>query len=709
MDASTPMTDRDVTVVGYCEPVSCRPGGRVELKLSSDLPGPLTIDVVRLICGDRANPTTGLVEHEVNLPGFPVTVEGRLQPLTPGSYATMGPSPVLGSGRGLTIGCSVRPSVRPEHPQPFLRVAGQEVSWGRDGFGVGTAADAPAATTGPLDQGRWYDLVWSIDSEAGTTTIAVAARSTHSPGIDSTSTGGVATTSLTSPADGSPDTLVVGRGLDGRVAGLWLADEPGATRERAVCRWDASIDMDSTTWLDTGTHQLHGTLHQLPTRAVRGPDWDGSSQTPATAPSHYDAVHFHTDDLYDAGWDTTAVLDLPTDLPSGVYCFRTRSDHGEDRTPFFVAAPTGRRSDVAFLVPMATYLAYANQRIHLTNRDFVPGGGPPPANHRWLRDHPEVGYSHYEYHSDRSGVMFSSRRRPVMNLKPGADTWGFTPDTNIIAFLDHLGIPVDMVTDEQVHDEGDDALAGYRVVVTGSHPEYWSTAMLDTLERWQRDGGRLMYLGGNGFYWRVAFSDHWPGAMEVRRAEDGTRAWIAESGEYHHAFGGEYGGLWRRLGRAPNQICGVGFAAQGFGKGSPYVRSHEAPERTDWIFEGVDGDRFGAHGVGGGAAGQEIDRYDVTLGSPAHAVVVASATEHDAEMLRTKEEFHVTVKDASNMSRVRADMVFYEIDGGGAVFSTGSIAWFGGLATNGYDNDVARITENVLRRFLDPAPFAPPT
>jgi N,N-dimethylformamidase len=305
--------------------------------------------------------------------------------------------------------------------------------------------------------------------------------------------------------------------------------------------------------------------------------------------------------------------------------------------------------------------------------------------------------------------MFSSRRRPVMNLKPGADTWGFTPDTNIIAFLDHLGIPVDMVTDEQVHDEGDDALAGYRVVVTGSHPEYWSTAMLDTLERWQRDGGRLMYLGGNGFYWRVAFSDHWPGAMEVRRAEDGTRAWIAESGEYHHAFGGEYGGLWRRLGRAPNQICGVGFAAQGFGKGSPYVRSHEAPERTDWIFEGVDGDRFGAHGVGGGAAGQEIDRYDVTLGSPAHAVVVASATEHDAEMLRTKEEFHVTVKDASNMSRVRADMVFYEIDGGGAVFSTGSIAWFGGLATNGYDNDVARITENVLRRFLDPAPFAPPT
>ena len=34
--------------------------------------------------------------------------------------------------------------------------------------------------------------------------------------------------------------------------------------------------------------------------------------------------------------------------------------------------------------------------------------------------------------------------------------------------------------------------------------------------------------------------------MEVRRNEDGTRAWAAEPGEYYHSFTGEYGGLWRR-------------------------------------------------------------------------------------------------------------------------------------------------------------------
>ena len=31
--------------------------------------------------------------------------------------------------------------------------------------------------------------------------------------------------------------------------------------------------------------------------------------------------------------------------------------------------------------------------------------------------------------------------------------------------------------------------------------------------------------------------------------------------------------------------------------------------------------------------------------------------------------------------------------------------WAGAMAWNGYDNQVARITENVLRRFLDPAPL----
>ena len=230
--------------------------------------------------------------------------------------------------------------------------------------------------------------------------------------------------------------------------------------------------------------------------------------------------------------------------------------------------------------------------------------------------------------------------------------------------------------------------------------------MLDALERWQRNGGRLLYLGGNGFYWRVAFSDDWPGAIELRRAEDGVRNWQCEPGEYYHAFGGEYGGLWRRLGRPPNQIAGVGFTAQGFERATFFERtpaSHDS--RASWIFEGVDNEKIGTSGLGGGAAGQEIDRFDAALGSPPHAVILATATEFGPDMVRVKEEFEGSVFLSPDDPLVRADVVFYETQNGGAVFSVGSISWFGALARENYSNDVARITANVIRRFIDPAPF----
>jgi N,N-dimethylformamidase len=54
---------------------------------------------------------------------------------------------------------------------------------------------------------------------------------------------------------------------------------------------------------------------------------------------------------------------------------------------------------------------------------------------------------------------------------------------------------------------------------------------------------------------------------------------------------------------------------------------------------------------------------------------------------------------------IKADMVFFETPHGGGVFSVSSISYAGSLAHNGYDNNVSRITENVLRRFLDPKPL----
>jgi N,N-dimethylformamidase len=57
---------------------------------------------------------------------------------------------------------------------------------------------------------------------------------------------------------------------------------------------------------------------------------------------------------------------------------------------------------------------------------------------------------------------------------------------------------------------------------------------------------------------------------------------------------------------------------------------------------------------------------------------------------------------------VRADIVYFEGPKGGAVFSVGSIAWLGALSYNDGNNNVSRITENVLRRFASPEPLPAP-
>ena len=121
---------------------------------------------------------------------------------------------------------------------------------------------------------------------------------------------------------------------------------------------------------------------------------------------------------------------------------------------------------------------------------------------------------------------------------------------------------------------------------------------------------------------------------------------------------------------------------------------------------------IGDFGLGlGGAAGDELDRFDLQLGSPAHALVLAtSAGRHTDYYQVTVEDVPIMVpgQGGTESPKVRADMVFFETPEGGAVFSVGSVNWLSSLAWNRFDNNVARVNENVLRRFLDPRPFELP-
>src|SRR5262249_62204386 len=100
-------------------------------------------------------------------------------------------------------------------------------------------------------------------------------------------------------------------------------------------------------------------------------------------------------------------------------------------------------------------------------------------------------------------------------------------------------------------------------LITGTHPEYYSPGMLNALEAYLAQGGRLIYLGGNGFYWKIGWHRELPGVIEVRRGETGTRTWAGEPGENYLSTLEEPGGPWRSLGRAPQRLVGVGYASEG--------------------------------------------------------------------------------------------------------------------------------------------------
>lgn len=720
--------DPSKAITGYCEPWSLRAGEPITLRASSHRPGPAELSLVRIGCGDRTSAGPGFAEHEVAAATVPATVELADRPLVPGSYGLVDLEGLAVEGE-IQLSFAVM-ATRPKDPQTLVALVGDQL-WVEivlvNGVLRARSGDGEVVLRHqPLANRRWYEVALYLAPGTGQVRSVVTTEPSASPGRDAverlrstsedrlplapSSLDWLAFGAVPVDDDPEPDQVIQWRGdFDGRIA------HPRLRLDGTELWWDLGQDMGGRAMVDGSGHHRHGLLHQLPTRAVTGPGWTGEHQRWSDAPGHWDAIHFHKDDLYDAGWPATVTAELPADLPSGIYAFRLRQGDGgahDDRVPFFVRPAVGApTADVALLMSTATYLAYANHRMLFEGADFIQTRNRLRPEHDYVRARPELGRSMYEKHPDGSGVMFSSRKRPVLNLRPGADGWNFTPDTDINAYLDHVGIGHDIIADEDVHAEGLDALAPYRVLVTCSHPEYWSTAMLDALAAWQRGGGRLLYLGGNGFYWRVAFSDAWPGAMELRRAEDGVRNWQPGDGESYHAFGGEYGGMWRRLGRPPNELVGIGFAAQGFERATCYrVNEESLRSRAKWIWDGVelDGDRLGTSGLGGGAAGQEVDRYDPRLGSPPHAVILASATEFGSDMVRTKEEFEGSVVYPTPDPNVRADIVFYETVGGGAVFSVGSISWFGALARNGYDNDVARMTTNVLRRFADPQPFAAP-
>ncbi len=739
-----------LTILGYTDRLSVAPGDTITFMVTTTTPMDYRAELVRVIHGD-ANPAGPGFKAEHVASAIDGTYKGTPQRQDQGSYALVPGHPVLDGLSSFTFAAMIWPTMPKQADQTILSCG--ELTVAVDGHnGVTFTLGTHGLTVGrPLKERCWYMVAVGYDAASGRMFAEQRPLRTW-PGVGDAGTAeGQISTDISwfngnLYMAGRPVDDLVGDHFNGKIDspiildaalsaveldGLFRRPLPESHAAHTVAAWDFGQEIENETVVDAGPHGLHGRTVNLPARAMKGWNWDASTHRWTDRPDQYGAIHFHDDDVADAGWEPAFSLTVPDSLISGTYAAHVWHGDAEDGTQedyitFFVRPPRGaagrrNRPDVAFLAPTACYLAYANDHCHLhaAASEMVIGRLTvlQPGD-LYINDHPELGLSCYDTHSDGSGVCYSSCRRPILNMRPkyaswlgatGSGLWQFNADTHLMDWLEARGTDFDVITDEDLHNEGAGLLAPYRVVLSGTHPEYHSKAMSDAMMAWLDRGGRLMYMGGNGWYWRIAWNRDLPGVIEVRRAEDGTRTWAAEPGEYFHSFTGEFGGLWRRNGRSPNEVVGVGFTAQGFDICSYYRRTPEShDDDVAFIFDGVDDEIIGDFGlVGGGAAGLELDRVERTLGTPPNVKVLASSEGHSDLMLLVNEESLVNTPDMTGTQHrlIRADLAFFETPAGGAVFSTGSIAWCGSLSHNSYDNNVSRVTGNVLDRFIDPEKF----
>lgn len=732
-------------LIGYADRVSVESGEGLRFMVSTTADA-YDAAIVRLIHGDE-NPAGPGFKEVVVASGVAPAARGRRQATYPGSYLAVD-ALVPFELSNFTLQAWVFPTM-PGQGRAQV-VMGRWDAAERCGFALVIDADGvPALWLGaaggetsrirgdePIAAHEWSFVAAAFDADTGWATVEHNSLSPWDAAgqvrIESDVQAPVLATGApfrVGAAGSARDPRVAACVFDGKIDSPCVFDRaldraeldrlrddvrpPDIDAAALVAAWDFSAGQAGLTVVDSGRRGLHARCVNLPARAVTGRRWRGREADFRLAPGEYTAIHFHSDDLEDAQWDADFQWQVPAGLRSGVYAARLQAGDLVDHIPFVVRpSADGTPAPIVVLLPTLTYLAYANERVGDSYQTCIP----PDWTLRYdplddyLARHPEFGKSLYDVHSDLSGVCYSSARRPIPNLRPRYRhrnvnaSRHLAGDLYLVDWLEAKGFEYDVISDGDLHGGGRRWLDRARVLVTGSHPEYWTTAMLEAVEGWVGDGGRVMYLGGNGFYWVTSIHPELPHAIEVRRGRAGSRPWESPAGEAHHSTTGELGGIWRMRGTLPNRLVGVTFAAEGAGISSGYTRTEASyAPAVSWVFDGVVGDPTGDGEIGrfglvmGGAAGDELDRSDLQLGTPAEAVVLASsgAIPYYGLALEDSRVF----RGGRALGEARADMVLLQAPSGSAVFSVGSISWCGSLSHNRYDNDVSRITENVLRRF----------
>ena len=368
---------------------------------------------------------------------------------------------------------------------------------------------------------------------------------------------------------------------------------------------------------------------------------------------------------------------------SGLYYFHAEGESGATFAFPWIVAPAQPTAPIAVLASNMNWNAYNNfgGRSNYVSATGLPER-PTVYGRQDLVRYQGGSFEEWKFPDDAYQPLTFDRPEPLNDLPldgkitdniEGRQQCHCAPaEWRLLGWMEREGIDYDFYAESQLHDETLD-LDAYQILVISTHPEYWTRHMYDRVKEWVFNrGGRFMYLGGNGLNCEVEILED--GAMRCNTQLASLGGALAVKDK---ATGQVLESRLHRRYESEANLLGVVCTESGIMTAAPY----QVKNSTHWVFAGTglrEGDLFGEASLHerchGGASGHETDKMSPS--SPANTALLAKGI---------------------NPEEGGAEIVLHEPEGGGAVFSVGSISYPASILV---DEQVSRITKNVIERFL---------
>jgi N,N-dimethylformamidase len=378
-------------VVGYLDSLTARPGEEITARVSVlDGGGRYRASLVRLTSGETGPKGNGLKEELITLDP-PAEHAGAEQPVELGSYAIVEDLPALGA-----IGMEILawPTQPGRAPQALMSLGPVRLMLDTAGVPTIEVAGQALSTARPLRARAWYRIAARYDPTNGSALI----HSTPLPGLHADPPITIEGHLKPGIVPSAPLLIAAARAPDGRSALHFdgKLEAPVLRSGGSVFHWYFARGIGSADIVGTRP----GRTVNAPKRAVTGSTWDGSVHDWRQEPTQYAAIHFHSDDLYDARWRPSLRVRLPETLKSGNYALKLESSGPAFYLGFVVSPkPGASTAKLAVLASTVTYLAYANYRRRMAPGAFDLSMGALPTvdmTDILLARHPEFGSSTYD-------------------------------------------------------------------------------------------------------------------------------------------------------------------------------------------------------------------------------------------------------------------------------------------------------------------------